>query len=689
MEKIQILPITRRAAIIPKTLNKENRTVDVIFSTGAPVKRERFLEEPFIEELALGKKNVRLDRINNGAPFLNNHSANSIEDVLGVVEPGSVKVRPGQGTATVRFSSRDSVADVINDVNDGILRNISVGYRVFKFTEVGEQDGLKVLRAVDWEPIELSSVPAGADDGSKFRSEEWETLNDCIIERSITSTEEENGEEEPSQPMGNDPKPSLVRNEPENNHSMGEPMKENKTNVEAGRPEADIKAEGVRAERERQTSLRELCQKAKLGDEVEKRWLDSVITVEDARAEAIELFAKKDAAENVDSTSDATSVSVVREERDTALRGMENALLHQSSPAKYEVDDNGRRFAGLSMSDMARECLEYANISTRGMNKKSIMARALDGMPRGYARLGDLQRAGGLHTTSDFPLLLENIANKTLRDAYMAAPQTFMVITRRVTAPDFKTISRVQIGDAPDLELVGESGEVRRGTLGEAAEKYNVSTFGRIIPVSRQLLINDDLSSFSRMSELMGIAARDKESELIWGDFVSNPTMGDGNALFSAPHGNVGSAGVISDVTLGEFRELMRKQVGLNGRLINMSMSWLLVPAELETTAEKQTTAINPRAASDVNPFAPQGRTPLQIVVEPRLQSLPGGSATAYYGSANVGGIDIYELATLAGEQSPVIESREGFDVLGMEMKIIHDLGVKAIDHRGLVKNAG
>ena len=59
--------------------------------------------------------------------------------------------------------------------------------------------------------------------------------------------------------------------------------------------------------------------------------------------------------------------------------------------------------------------------------------------------------AGGAESTSDFPAILANVANKTLRQGYEAYPRTFQPFCRQVTAQDFKPINRVMLADAPVL----------------------------------------------------------------------------------------------------------------------------------------------------------------------------------------------------------------------------------------------
>jgi hypothetical protein len=86
--------------------------------------------------------------------------------------------------------------------------------------------------------------------------------------------------------------------------------------------------------------------------------------------------------------------------------------------------------------------------------------------------------------------------------------------------------------------------------------------------------------------------------------------------------------------------------------------------------------------SSNINPFAGK----LTVVAEPRLDA---NSTTAWYLAASPDQVDIIVLATLEGENGPRVDSRVGFDVDGIEIKISHDVAAKVVDFRGLYKNPG
>jgi hypothetical protein len=137
MEEQGSLPMLTRgaASFVPTSINEADRTVDLVWSTGADVRRQGLFSGPFVERLDMSDEAVDLSRLNNGANLLDSHNASGgIRNVLGVVVDGTAEVKGPkgrrQGRATVRFSNRADVEPVWNDVKAGILRNISVGYSV-------------------------------------------------------------------------------------------------------------------------------------------------------------------------------------------------------------------------------------------------------------------------------------------------------------------------------------------------------------------------------------------------------------------------------------------------------------------------------------------------------------------------------------------------------------------------------
>ena len=175
-----------RAMFAPETINVEERTAELVWSTGAQVKRASWSRGDYIEELSMAPGAVRMERLNKGAPLLDAHDSFSLRSQIGVVQ--RAWLNGNEGRALVKFSRRDDVETIFQDVIDGIYRNVSVGYKVHQ-TERDETGAVPVERAVDWEPYELSLVPIPADAGAQVRSEETPATQLSKQERSMTLPE--------------------------------------------------------------------------------------------------------------------------------------------------------------------------------------------------------------------------------------------------------------------------------------------------------------------------------------------------------------------------------------------------------------------------------------------------------------------------------------------------------------------
>src|SRR5947199_570390 len=158
--------LTRRASLEPTTLDETHRTVDVVWTTGAGVRR-RDTAGVYEERLSLEREHVDLSRL-VGAPLLDAHRQDTIDQVLGVVTAAHVD---GIGRATVKLSER--AEPVWKDIRAGILRHVSVGYSVDQWRD-SHENGLRVRTAVRWTPKELSLVAIPADAGATVRGDDMD-----------------------------------------------------------------------------------------------------------------------------------------------------------------------------------------------------------------------------------------------------------------------------------------------------------------------------------------------------------------------------------------------------------------------------------------------------------------------------------------------------------------------------------
>lgn len=606
----------RRAPLAPESLDRQRRTVEVTFSTGAAVTRRDF-QGPFQERLSLAPEAVDLSRF-VGGPVLDSHRQDSLDRVLGVVVRARVDGR--RGYATVRFSERPAAEALMRDIEAGIVRGVSIGYAVERWDDAEDPaTGTRTRTATRWAPIELSFVAMPADAGATVRTMEGAMPED------VTTTA-----------------PAAVPPQPENTRAAVN------------------------------TEIRSIARVAGLEADFADGLIDRGASVEEARAAAFEALAERSAQTRVDTTQPRVEIGRSFDDPETRAAWMGEALYARNDPG-HQLSEPARRYAAMPVAEMARETLRLRGLSTTGLSQAALIGRALDG--------------AGMHGTSDFALIVGDSVNRTLRAAYEAAPAGVRQMGRRTSARDFRAKHRIQLGEAPSLEKVNEHGEFKSGSMAEAAESYRIDTFGRVFGITRQALVNDDLGAFSDLARRLGIAAAEFEAQFLVDLLEVNaglgPTMEDGKSLFHADHGNLHDDGTNGASTwpdagyLSMARLAMRKQTGLSGQRISVVPRNFLVPADLETEAEKLLTAVQAARTADVNPFAG-----LNLVVEPRLSN-----ASAFYLQAE--NVDGLEYAYLEGAEGPQIESRSGFEVDGVQIRVRLDFGAGFVDWRGWYHHTG
>ena len=640
-------------AFAPSSADDDNRMIDAVWYTGAKVPRFdwRSGEE---YDLILSMKGCRLDRLNNGGPVLDSHVACGVESQMGVIR--RAWAAGATGKATIQFSKRDSVTPIWNDVRAGIIQNLSPGMWIYKKVDTTPKNqARKEFTAVDWEPFEISLTPIPGDANTTFMSAAGtQPPAPTVVETQRASAHKETPVEPTTQ-------------------VAGEEARQNEVVLAAARDEA------VKAERLRATNIRTMANPFKLEEKFVNAIIDDGLSVEIARERIMTKLAAQWGEHHTDPVN--PTVTMGADARDKQREGMEASILFRGNPGDSALRDAGREYAGLTLVDIARECLEAVGVKTRGMSRNEIARVALQG------RFGAEEYfQGGMATTSDFPNILANVANKTLRQAYEAAPRTFVPFCRQVSAADFKPTNRVQLSDVPTLPKVNEKGEFHRTSLTDSKESYSLATFGEIVAITRKVIINDDLQALTRVPAALGQAAANLESDTVWAVITGNPNMADGNPLFHANHKNLNGSNALAGPALGVARAAFRVQKAPKGTVLNLQPRYLIVPAALEQTADQLIYPIN-LAATAVTGVVPTWIQSLIKVVEGRLDAVASLGVTNWFMAVDPSQIDTIEYCYLEGQQGVYIETRQGFEVDGVEIKARLDFAAGAIDYRGLCKN--
>jgi len=362
-------------------------------------------------------------------------------------------------------------------------------------------------------------------------------------------------------------------------------------------------------------------------------------------------------------------VSVTRDAGDTLVKALGCAVLAKAAPGmKFSDEDRALAadYRGWSMMDMIRTYAESRGFNPRGRSRNDLISFAM-------------------HSTSDIPLLLSNVANKTLQAAYEEEPHTWKAISSQQNLPDFKSATRViMAADMLPSQLL-EGGEYTQATLKEASATWKLTTYAKKILFSRQMIINDDLSALNRIPDYMGRGFRRLESNLVWALISGNATTSvDGLALFAAGHNNTGT-GAIGVAGVNAAKKSMRKQTDISGVAINLVPNYLIVPTDLEGTALQflYPNGYAPAAltgAAGPNPYAGA----MQLIVEPRLD----GSATQWYAAAT-GQADGLVYGYLADEPGPSITNVPERDPDGVTLLSRFDFGCAVTDYRFIYRSSG
>lgn len=617
----------RRLAVLePATWSATARTIDVVWTTGSDVARRDFWTgESWTESLEISADAVDLGRLNAGAPVLNTHSAYSLSDQIGVVERAWLE--NGQGMATLRLSEREDVAPIAADIAAGIIRNISVGYSVQEWRE-SREPGQPVRRtAVRWQPMEISFVPIPADANAQTRA------------------------------AGAEPAPPI--NQPKELRTMTDTVE---TIAPAAPDHAAIRTEGAVGERNRAREIRSAATQAGLDAAWADAHIDAGTAPDAARADALARLAASR------TPPLRPQVSIVTDEGDTVMRGVEGALMARMTSTAYEGP--AEQFRAASLLDLARATLQVRGVTMNGWSRADIAKAAL-----GLPVLGR-----NMQTASDFAALLANTQSKRLLSQYMMIDRSFLTWCARRSLPDFKTTTIAELGAAPALLALAEGGTIQVGAIQDTGETYNLVRYARNVALSYVAIVNDDLGGFDRMPMAFATAAANLESGLVYGLLETNANMADGVALFAAGHSNTSAQAMTVDGVTA-LRSLIRRQIDASGQRIMVNPSVLVVPTELfgQARALFSATVVPATVATTaVNPWV-GGFT---IVESPFLADVNDYYMTVASGT----GYEAVEVGYEAGSEGPQLTSYVQPDVDGVVFSLRHSFGAKAATWRTIAR---
>jgi hypothetical protein len=293
-------------------------------------------------------------------------------------------------------------------------------------------------------------------------------------------------------------------------------------------------------------------------------------------------------------------------------------------------------------------------------------------------------------STSDFPVLLENAMHKALLQSYQAAGDTWSRFCRTGSVSDFRAHGRYRTGTIGNYTVVNENGEYQNVAIPDG-EKGSVTAVDRglIINLTYQMIVNDDLGAFIGLASDLGRAGRRTVESAVYALIAENsglgPTMLDGDTLFHANHGNIGTGAALTMASIDADRVLMGGQTDISGNeFLDLRPAIWLGPLGSGGTARTINDAqYDPDTANKLQkPNMVRGIF-RDVVDTARL------SGTRYYLFADPAEAPVIEVAFLNGETEPYLMLEEAFSSRGAKWRATLDFGVAAIDYRGAVTNAG
>lgn len=373
----------------------------------------------------------------------------------------------------------------------------------------------------------------------------------------------------------------------------------------------------------------------------------------------------------------SSSITDVVPEEDNQRRAQVNALLARAgvlTGAEAETARNGNPYTHTTLMALAERSLIQAGVNTRGMDREQMARRVL-----------------AVQTTSDFPVLLENVLHRVLVGAYNLQQFTWTRFCATGTLSDYRPHSRYHLSSFSDLKPVNEAGEYENGVLGDGeAETIKGARKGRILQITPEVLVNDDLGAFVRITTALGQAAGRTIEKDVYDVLKQNgglgPVMKDGNTLFHAEHGNITAGAPVSVDSFDAMRQLMALQMDPGGNdYLDISLSRFLGTVAMHGRATLvNNSEYDPDVTGKFQVNNTSRATFSDIITSPRL-----GTGKGWYGFADPNVEPVIEVAFLNGVQTPVLEQETNFRTDGLSWKVVHKYGVGAVGWRGAAYNPG
>jgi len=675
-------------------------------------------------------------------PIVDSHNDKTVRNIFGSIQHMKIDGTNGELYGVPVFASDAESQTIMQRMSEGHITDFSITGQPLETLYVQRGQSYTTPRGVvidgpalihtKWQPQNASICATGADEQSTVRRS-YTDLNRKVLRMDeallgqLSSLGLPEGMTDPNQVLAwvvgklaadaqeeatEDPVMNMAEEKPAEEvvpavvPSVEKMAEEMKTKVMNQASTIDQIKRSLQADQVRRTEIQSACKLARVERAFADELCDGFVSLSDARKRIIERMATQPLGASVGSdvrVTESGDDKFYAAARDGLILRSLQATGKRGAAKDFKPADGAEDFKNLGLMRLAEQFLVRRGVNTGRMNNPDIAKLAM-GSPDAIRR-NRVERAdfSAYHTTGSFANLMLDSANKTLLNAYEEAPYTWNMWARQgASVPDFKAINRIRFSESPNLEVVPERNDYPEKTMSDFRESYSVTKYGASFSVSWETIVNDDLDALSRIPAMHGNAARREQNRAVYSVLTSNAALSDTGLLFNTTavataggHANQSaSAAVISATTLNNAYVSMLTQRGLNSNVIlNIQPRFLIVPAAISHTALQFVNSIaDPGAGGNVagnsntlNIYGPQGMRNLQVIIEPQLDA---SSASVWYLAADSAQIDTVELTFLQGEESPVLESEWNIKNDTWLYKIRQTFAAKAIDFRGLYRNA-
>jgi hypothetical protein len=269
---------------------------------------------------------------------------------------------------------------------------------------------------------------------------------------------------------------------------------------------------------------------------------------------------------------------------------------------------------------------------------------------------------------------------------YRQASQNWRTVSRIVPVNDFRQSKAIRPYTADSLLAeVGADGELKHTSLGESSYPVQASTYGRIVGITRQTMVNDGgLGEVFEVQQAIGLAAGRTLNKTVW------LAIRDSSSFFTTDNGNnvTGGDSALSVAGITAAMTALREMVDDGGEPIGLEPGALCVAPANEATARQLLNSAEVTIDSETadNPW--KGFAELAVV--PHLGTSAGGTDATWYLASRPSDSPAVLVALLNGQDRPIVEQvQTPPEYLGVQMRCYLDFGVALGDPKAIIRAVG